>query len=82
MLFGVIRCSPTKPHVVCEGRREAARRGTLWWDHKLGGYVSSEMPLRETSWRGKYYNGDATGERYVLERCPFCSASLPDLWPG
>jgi hypothetical protein len=75
------KCSPKHPQIVCEERYEAVRLGRFWWDHKIKGYVSLDIPPRETSWRGKYYNGDHTGEFYMLERCPWCSTSLPDLWP-
>lgn len=80
-VFQPDRCSPIRPSVTCPGRREAIERGAFWWDFAVGGYVCSDIPTRESNWRAKYFNGDFTGERYRLERCPFCGIPLPDLWP-
>jgi hypothetical protein len=66
---------------MCSGRADAVERGAFWWDFKVGGYVSSDIATRESNWRAKYYTGDMTGERYRLERCPYCGIPLPDKWP-
>jgi hypothetical protein len=74
-------CHPKQPSIVCPGRADSVRRGAFWWEMKIGGYVSTDIAKRETNWRGKYYNGDHTGELYRLEICPWCGMELPQLFP-
>src|SRR5688500_4276305 len=77
------RCDPAKPWIVCDLRRDAELNGEMYWDNELRGYVYTDIPPRRVSFRARYYGNERTGlhdgEPYVLERCPFCSVSLPDL---
>jgi hypothetical protein len=74
-------CHPKYASVVCPGRAEAVRRGSFFWDMKIGGYVCTDLPQRKASFRAKYYNLDEhDGEPYRLELCPFCGMDLPFLF--
>jgi hypothetical protein len=74
------KCSESDATVMCIGRYLATNDGTFWFDAERGGYCSSEIPARKAvdSFKSAYYGTeDHTGELYLLERCPSCSAPLP-----
>ena len=77
-------CHPENPTIVCPGRYEAVRAGRFWWDHKVHGYVTTDIPPRKQSSAARWFGGergieDHTGELYRLEKCPYCSMNLADL---
>lgn len=80
-VFHPSHCHPINPWIICPGRAEARKRGAFFWDMKVGGYVCTDLPAREASWRAKFYNLDEHhGEPYRLEICPFCGMQLPELF--
>ena len=75
------QCHPINPWIICPGRADARKRGAFWWDMKVGGYVSTDIPPRTLSWRARYFDtSDAEGELYRLEICPYCGMQLPELF--
>jgi hypothetical protein len=80
----VSHCHPLNPSIICPGRAESRSRGAFWWDMRIGGYVSSDIPARTLSWRAKYFDTSTAsdGDLYRLEICPWCGMQLPELFPA
>lgn len=74
------RCHPSVATASCNGRREAVKRGEMFWDWSFGGWVSIMNPLRTATWEAVYRTDqNHNNEPYVLEICPYCGSALPDL---
>lgn len=75
-------------HQVCGEFFSAARTGSITVSEKRDGWHYADMPVRQMSWRGRYYGlprgcKDHTGELYLLtEICPFCGGELPAVVPS
>ena len=74
------KCHPSVPDACCPGRRQAVRRGEIFFDWCLGGWVDIFNPVRSATWEAIYRSEqNHVGEPYLIELCPYCSCELPDL---
>lgn len=75
------KCHPNIQSAACTGRREAVRRGEVYWDLERGGWVSLLNPLRKQTWEAVYRSGQNTNnEPYLIEICPYCGSEMPELF--
>jgi hypothetical protein len=58
------RCSDYDPRRMCEGRKDAAGKGSFYFDEKRRGYISTVL---DGPW----------GVPLLLDACPFCYELLP-----
>jgi hypothetical protein len=69
------RCSATDPDRVCRGRFLATEAGTFRFDYEKQAYTSDEI-IRQTKLSVRWKVGDFTGDRVLLEGCPWCHIAL------
>jgi hypothetical protein len=68
-------CSPP-----CDERLLAVIEETFLPAKTLGGWVWTELPLRQQTFRARFFHEDVanhSGEPVVLVDCPWCGGALP-----